>query len=205
MGGVGSGRKPKRGRAMAALEKPEKPALAPQDKYTLTLASVLGKKLQQAVGDADVVTVAREALEPRATPPQKAHLWRNALILALSAIGMNQREIGEHVGMSQRSVRTALYALRKRGLGVDTEDRLAHAIVPAAMDALEADILDPNSKAHHKAYALALEGAGVLRRHTADTKAPVMGAPLALEVVWRFEEGGPKPITGQVVGRPRED
>ena len=127
---------------------------------------------------------------------------RREAILAFSVQGYTQKEIGEILGMTHSAVRNVLYEMRKRGAANDSELKLDHRIVPAAVEQMEAMI----AAGDKDAIFTVLKGRGLLKQHTAG---PVPSGPTMLtQLVVKFEMPPgttEKPVLqGQVVGVARE-
>ena len=135
-----------------------------------------------------------------ASQPKTQH--RYAKILTLVAAGYTQFEIADHLGITRNGVARALYDMRKRGVGVDTEVKIDHLIVPSAVEQLQT-LVEAGDK---DAIFAVLKGRGAFKQHTAQ---PAGTGPTVLtQLVVKFEMPPgmtEKPVLqGQVVGVARE-
>ena len=186
---------------------PLRPELTAVETDVASLTAVLTPVFEQALVECDTeealaVAVAGQAPKNVST---RSPVFRKSAIVSLSACGVAHSEIAVLLGMTVRSVRTTLYRMRKAGVLVDVEDKLDHAIVPLAMEALQADVSNAASPGHQKAYLAVLQGRGQLRTHTVGKHE---GGPAALQVLnVKFEmpsDGSIPVLNGTVVGVPRE-
>jgi predicted transcriptional regulator len=206
MGGKGSGRKAEGKEEDVFLASPEKAELSKDALAVSQLAVVLTRTFADALGAVDTPEQeAAFAATVRTRRSWRSTKYRRAAVLAMVNAGVRQTDVASLLGISARGVGQILYRLRRSGMLADTEDRLDKSIVPAAIDALEADVLNPNSPGHQKAYSMALHGRGVLRAHTVgkNTAAPVVMQQL--QVKFEMPADGSIPVlNGQVFGVPRE-
>lgn len=207
MGGVGSGRKPagvgkvRVAPGIALVEGGAEPPAARE------VALALGPLVEEFATALELCETP-EARAAFGTRTRRGKLWRSpvyrrAAMVALSACGLTQVEIGDVLGLEAGSVAGVLYRMRKAGVGVDTEARLDHGIIPDAIEALHADVRDKSSPGHQKAYLAALSGRGALRVHR-DPAETAAGGVAVLNVKFEMPADGRVPtMNGQIVGVPR--
>ena len=179
MGGVGSGRRPKR----AIAELAATGALSARYAGVIAAAIDEGRELgETGVGKGGGAS------------------YRRAAALAMRVSGFTSEEIAAQLGTTKAAVNLMLFRMRREGELDETGPEVDHDIVPQAM----AQVRKWVGEGDKESVFAVLKGRGVFKTHTAQ---PVGGAGAVvtnLVVSFQTPEGGKPVLVGQVVGVPRE-